>query len=204
MSPIVKLIIALAVALTALVLFCFVWLDSVMLQLSFLGMLSLTVLVIFPIKRILTELRLLIPLLVSLFSVYFIFAVFHIGNSSDYWIRFGITRSSLLISSMLFMRIFFHWLTMDDILALPFSISVIKYIILGQLLYEVAVDSYPEIMHLMDFFPGDQFRRKKLKNRIHKSISSLLALMAHTMSLAAEKGERIDELIAHCYREVEK
>jgi len=202
MAPMIKLIAAFFVAIVLVVLFCFLWLDSVYFQLGLLGVLLTTVLTILPWQGIVRELRILIPLLVSLFIVYCIFAIFQIGNSSAYWIRFGITRSSLLISSMLFMRIFFHWLTMDDILNLPFSISVIKYLILGQLLYEVAVDSYNEIMQLMDLFPGDQFKKKNFKATVNKRITSLLALMAYTMSLASEKGERIDEVISHCYREV--
>lgn len=200
MSPLFKLCLILLLSLLCIWLFCFHWLDSVPVQSILLLALGTLAFLCLPVRNLLSELRMLIPLGISLFVVYAIFSLFQIGNSRTYWISFGITRSCLLFSSLAYMRIIFHILPMDELLDLPFTIHVMKYIILGHLLYQAAVGSYDEIVAQLEYFPSSQFRSHSFGAALRQRLVALLALMGFLMHLSTVKGEKIDEMIAYCHQ----
>lgn len=193
-----KLGIFAALIVAGIVLFCFLWLDNVAIQIGLLAINITIMLIRLGLKKFLSEMILLLPFLLSLALIYGILAGFQIGYPAAYWLNFGITRSALLLSSMFFMQFMLAWISIEEIQELPLNINTLKYIILGNLLYKEAVSAFANIELYMRMIPSEQYGKRNYISKLRSKLSCLLALLAYIISLAALKGEMIDNRIYNC------
>ncbi|MFA7223648.1 MAG: transposase, partial [Candidatus Cloacimonas sp.] len=138
MKPLYRLILVALALVLFFVLFCIVYLESLTIQLAMLLIVILFSAWTFSAKGLIKKIYHLLPFILLLFGVYLIFAVFQIGKSRAHWIHYGLTRTTLLLSSLLFMQVLINWLRIDSFLDFPIGIDKLKYIILGKLLYRIA------------------------------------------------------------------
>ena len=195
-----KLSLFAALTLISIVLFCFIWLESVPIQLGLLLGNTLLMLIRFGGKKLFSEMLLLTPFLLMVTLIYGIFAFFRIAYPAGYWIAFGLTRSALIVSSMFYMQLLLSFVSMEEIQELPLKIGTMKYIILGNLLYKEALGSFAEIGLYMELMPSEQLLKRSFYNKIRFQLGCLLALLGYILSLATLKGKKIDEHIAHCHQ----
>ena len=199
MKPLYRLILVALALVLFFVLFCIVYLESLTIQLAMLLIVILFSACTFSAKVLIKRIYHLLPFILLLFGVYLIFAVFQIGKSRAHWIHYGLTRTTLLLSSLLFMQVLINWLRIDSFLDFPIGIDKLKYIILGKLLYRIAFSSYSELCLFVDSIPGEQQKNATLKSKFQKHLIVLLALITYVINEATLKGEMIDERIWHCY-----
>ncbi len=199
MKPVYRIALSLVILLAFIVLFCFVWLENSAYQVIGLCLVTCYSVFFFGVRKLLRELRILAPFMLFLVAIYGMFALLNIGEGTAYWLHYGITRSALLVSTLLFMQIIIAQIDIDDILNFPLHISKLKYLILGKLLFMEISGSYSQLCVFMQFIPTQQCEKRNLLGRVRKSITVLLALLIFTIREATEKGEMIDARISHCY-----
>jgi len=200
MKPIYRITLSLFALLIFIVLFCFVWLESVLHQAVGLCAVLVLAACVFGAKKLLHELRNLSLFILFLVVIYGLFALLQIGEGTAYWLHYGITRSSLLINTLLFMQIVVTRIKIDDILDFPLDIHKLKYIILGKLLFIEASGSYAQLCVFMKLIPTQQQRNRNVLWRLRSSLAVLLALLSFTIHEATLKGEMIDERIRCCHK----
>ena len=200
MKPQYRLLLVSLALILFFVFFCFIYLENTPVQLVVLGVVLLLSAWTFKLKGLLKKLYHFLPFILLLFGVYVIFALFQIGHNNDYWIHYGITRTTLLISSLMFIQVLITWLNIDSFLDFSLGIEKLKYIILGKTLYKIAFSSYSELCLLVDFIPSEQCRKITVKRKFYKRLIVLLALITYVLNEATLKGEMIDERILHCHQ----
>ncbi|HQC08833.1 MAG TPA: transposase [Candidatus Cloacimonas acidaminovorans] len=200
MKPQYRLLLVSLALIVFFVFFCLIYLENIPVQLVVLGVVLLLSAWTFKLKGLLKKLYHFLPFILLLFGVYFIFAFFQIGQNKDYWIHYGITRTTLLISSLMFIQVLITWLKIDTFLDFPLGIEKLKYIILGKMLYKIAFSSYSELCLFVDSIPAEQAGKITLKKKFRKRLIVLLALITYVINEATLKGEMIDERIWHCHQ----
>lgn len=199
MKLVYRLYFSLAILLLFCYFFCYWWLESWSAQLIALTVILLAAGFSMGIRKLTKELWLLLPFIAMLAAIYGFLAIFAWGYSRAYWIQYGLTRSSLLISSLLLMQILISRIKLNEFLFLPWKIQKLKYIILGKLLYSLSVNSYPELCQLTELIPSEQELKPNLRKRIRSKLITLLALISLIIGEATRKGEMIDACILHCH-----
>ncbi|MDY0151047.1 MAG: transposase [Candidatus Cloacimonas sp.] len=204
MKPLSRLFTAVIMMLVFIILFCFVWLQSWIIQVAgLLGVIAIAALLFKP-KKLGRELLLLAPFVLLLAVIYAIFAIFKIAGSTAYWIHYGLSRTALLLSTILFMHVLISRIKIDDFLFLPWGIQKLKYIILGKLLYSLSFKSYPIMCMFTELIPSEQVSKPKMRERIRSRLISLLALISLIIGESSLKGQMIDACIQHCYPKEQK
>lgn len=199
MNPLYRLYLSFILLTAFITMFCVVWLENWHIQIIGLGLALVTASVVFNPRRLLKELKLLLPLILLLALVYGIFAFFEIGFSSTYWLHYGLSRTALLLNTLLFMQILISRIKLDDFLYLPWNINKLKYIILGKLLYNISISAYEELSCFNELIPSEQEPNPHIKKRIKSRLITLLALISLIIGEATRKGERIDACIINCH-----
>ena len=105
MKPQYRLLLVTLALILFFVFFCFIYLENIPVQLVVLVVVLLLSAGTFKPKGLIKKLYHFSPFILLLFGVYFIFALFQIGHNRDYWIHYGITRTTLLISSLMFIQV---------------------------------------------------------------------------------------------------
>jgi hypothetical protein len=153
----------------------------------------------------LQNLKMLSPFVAMLIVVYALFILMGISPQGtmayDYWLSYGVPRILLLVSSVLFFRICFSIVSLDDLIRSHISIRYLKYLILGKILYDAAFHSFDKIRFWQNISPSMKKAPKGFKERFKRSLAATLALVLYTLSEAEQKGQKIDDLILHCHKE---
>jgi len=199
MKPTIKLAIAILILLLYFALFCIVWLEQAYLQLGVLIIVVVGGCVAFSFSGMLKRLLFLAPFFLFLAFTYLVLAWAGFGKTPAYWLHYGITRTLLLLSSLLLMQLLVVWIKLDDFLDLPLDISKTKYIILGKILYRDATVSYQELCVFGSFIPSNQALKLSMKRKFQLRIATVLALISYIIHEANLKGEMIDARIRLCY-----
>jgi hypothetical protein len=205
MSPLIKFALATLILLLFFALFCLVWLEDLELQAIGLLLLSLVLIVRRGLNSWFRQLKGMLPFTITLALVYLAFAVLQVRTPGGeqgtfgFWAGYGGVRIILLISSLLAVRVLYSFVSFDDILGLPVSISLLKYVILGKLLYEASFSSYRDIVYFQGFIPSLLLEGRSFRGRFRARLSSLLALLYYIIGEAKFKGELIDNRIRHCH-----
>lgn len=200
MKPLYRLGLVVLSLILFFIFFCIVYLEDETIQFVVLGVIFLLSCWSFSVKGILKKIWHLLPFVLLLVSVYVIFAVFQIGKSRAEWIHYGLTRTTLLISSLLFIQVLINWLQLNSFLDIPWGIEKLKYVILGKILYKLAFSSYSDLCLFVDCIPSEQTRSASLPRKFRKRLIVLLALIIYVINEAILKGEMIDERIWHCHK----
>lgn len=207
MHPLIKLCLALALLTAFIIVVCVIFMNSLPVQIISFAFLSLWICFRWRIQRWLAELKVLTPFMLTLLVVYLLFGFLRVrtasGASGDtaYWLSFGIPRVLLLVNSVLAVQVFFSLVSFDDVLRLPLKISILKYVILGKLLYAASFSSHQSIVLHQRLIPDEQQPKLSLKHRFNAKLASVLALLYFIIGESRLKGELIDNRIAHCHPE---
>lgn len=209
MSALIKFVLATMALILFCVFFCVIWLDRLALQL--IGFLALSMLLASKrgFRGWFKQVRILLPFTFTLAAVYLLFGLLKVSDPSgaraglEFWSVYGANRIMLLLSSVLAIRVCYSYVSFDDLLALPIRISLLKYVILGKLLYEAAFSSYRQICFYQSLIPSLQVGGQSLKSRFNFRLASLLALLYYIIGEAKLKGELIDNRIRHCHQREE-
>lgn len=122
-------------------------------------------------------------------------------NAFFYWFTYGFPRILLLICTIMLFRIALQSVKYQEVLAMNLSINLLKYLILGRILYFAAFDSYNSIRNWQNLVPSMLTRKESIKNRFTDGLSITLALILYVLAEAKLKGEAIDNRILLCYKE---
>ena len=199
MNPLYRVILGLVFLCVFVLLFCFIWLESVSAQALGFGFVFIFSLLFISPGKLLKALWLLSPFILMLTGVYALFALLRIGEGRSYWLHYGLSRTLLFLSTLLFMQLLISRIKIDDLLSFPMSINKLKYIILGKLLFNEAATSYQQLCLFVEFIPTEQRGLKRFLRLLRKKLIVLLALVSYIINEATLKGEMIDERIKHCH-----
>jgi hypothetical protein len=187
------------------ILFSFVWFSSLTMQyigFTFAFFLAWSRL---GTHRLFLQLKLLAPFVIILAIVYALFILIGIspqGNSAwDYWYVYGSTRTLLLLSTILMFRVCFSLISFNSLLLLNPSIHLLKYIILGRILYRSSVHTHARICFWHGLIPTEQISKQGLGHRFMVKLASALAMTLYVLAEAELKGKQIDNRIQCCYKE---
>ncbi|MCB5223545.1 MAG: ECF transporter S component [Candidatus Cloacimonadaceae bacterium] len=206
MSSQIKLSLSLLLLLTILALALVVFMDSLVIQLAFFGALTLSLLALRGFKRWLSSHRLILPFLISLSLVYLLFGILRIntqdGNpgSIAYWLQFGLGRVLLFVNSVLAFQLFFSLISFDELLNLPLKIGLMKYVILGKILFSNAFNSFGDITFHQSLIPSQQRLKQSFPQRFKARLSAVLALLLTLSRESRVQGSQIDNRITACHR----
>lgn len=201
MHPYLRIVLVCFAILLFFVLFCIVWLDSVLIQgIGFTFTLALAIILFKP-KRMWKLFLSFFPFFIMLTAIYLLLGVWGLGQSKEYWFHYGLTRTILLANSLLIMQIALRFVNVDALLDLPLNIHTMKYFILGKHLFEAASKTYSELCVYSEFMPLNQIQTPSFQKRLKIKLVQILALVSFVISEATLKGEMIDERIRHCWPE---
>ncbi|HRX76251.1 MAG: hypothetical protein LHW46_01875 [Candidatus Cloacimonetes bacterium] len=186
-------------------LFGILWLSNWQLQLLAMLIIGALSLIFVGWQKCLKQFRLLLPFVGTLVLIYGIFIIFDISPGEDtalsYWLAYGLPRILLLISSIYLLRFFISFMRIEDFYDSGISIHLLKYLILGRILYQAAFESYPLIKAWQSLIPSEQLLAKGFRQRFRSALTASLALALYVLEEAVMKGEMIDNRIANCYKE---
>lgn len=201
-----KLIAASVVFLLYCVALGILWLHNIPVQFIALGLTFLLALPILGPRKVGQQLLILLPFVLMLSLIYAIFILLGISPEASvplaYWVHYGLPRVLLLLSSLLAFRLCFAYVSVDDLIRSDLGIHKIKYLILGKILYHAAFHSYGQIKMWQELSPGMRQPPKGFKMRFKRALAATLGLVLFTLAEAETKGERIDNLIATCHKEL--
>ncbi len=200
MNPLIRLIPAILITLVFFGLFCIVWIENPLVQLLVLPAVLIVAAFQFGLPGLWKKIITISPVVLLLAFVYLLFGVWGWGQTTEYWVHYGITRTLVLANSLFFMQIVISWLKPEDFLDSSLSIHKLKYLILGQHLYSVSLSAYRELCLFSVFMPTNQLRKRKWKSLFQTRLAVILALIAYVISEATLKGEMIDERIRLCHQ----
>lgn len=186
--------------------FGILWLHHIPLQFIALGLTLLLASFILGVRKLGQQLLILLPFVLMLFLVYAVFILLGISPEGTaplaYWVHYGLPRVLLLLSSILAFRLCFAYVSVDDLIRSDLGIHKKKYLILGKILYSAAFHSYAEIKIWQELSPGMRQPPKGFRQRFKRALAATLGLVLFTLAEAETKGERIDNLIETCHKEL--
>ena len=207
MKSILKLCASILILILFIWLICIKYLDYITVQSITLAVSAVVLLFIKGIRGFWQETRMVLPLVLILGIGYLAFATLGItpygnvayqGSIFGYWLHFGITRVILLVSTIYLIRILMSIFTIQDVLLLPFPLRYMKVVILGNILYNIALEQSGELNVLIAAIPSNQHRVKSIKERVWQQITFILALLFLIIRDSQVRGELIDNRILHC------
>ena len=174
-----------AIALLAVLLLCLIWLGH---------------------NRTWKQLKVIAPFAISLLLIYSLLVILGIApgeeKALDYWLRYGLPRLLLLVSTLLTFRLCVSLLCYERMLRILPGIHWQKYLILGRILYQAAFRSYPTLKAWQELIPSARISDRGFKTRFNKTLAASLALALYVMEEARLKGEQIDNRIECCHKEL--
>ncbi len=205
MSPVLKLALALLLLIAVLAMVLGVFMNNLAVQLGSFAALSLTLLAVKGRQRWFSAYRLMLPFLISLSLVYLLFGVLRVRTpegepgSISRWLELGLPRILLFANSVLAFQLFFALVGFDDLLRLPLRIGVLKYLILGKILFANAFNAYDQIIWHQSLIPSEQGVKLSLAHRFRVRLAAVLALLLFLLRESRIRGGQIDNRIACCH-----
>ncbi len=154
------------------------------------------------------EIKLFLPLLITMTLVYVLFALLKVEqffepdsvvSSWNYWLRYGGIRMILLLSTMLTVREGLSFISIHDILALPLPITLKKSIILGNILFSKS----SQVVDISEFtlkqFPLERRGGRGFRRIFRRNITLILGLVLFLRRESTIQGELIDNRVKHCF-----
>ncbi|MCB5253156.1 MAG: hypothetical protein RBR69_04315 [Candidatus Cloacimonadaceae bacterium] len=201
-----KLILASLLFLLYCIAFGIIWLHNVPLQFIALGLTVLLSFIILGARKLGQQLLILLPFVLMLTLVYAVFILLGISPKDTvplgYWVHYGLPRVLLLLSSILAFRLCYAYVSVDDLIRSDLSIHRIKYLILGKILYSAAFHSHAQIKLWQELSPSMRQPPKGFQQRFKRALAATLGLVLFTLAEAETKGEKIDNLIQNCHKEL--
>lgn len=198
-----RLILASLLFLIWTVLFAIIWFQNLALQGAMMIGLVVGVFIFLGARRLVGQIKLLLPFVGMLAIIYLGFILIGIDpsgqGSTEYWLAYGLPRMLLLINAILAFRLCFAMISFEEVLRSGISIHRLKYVILGKILFDATTHSYAEIRMWQGMMPSMQRGSSGVKDRFFRALSVTLALILYIMAEAEMKGERIDNLIKQCH-----
>ncbi len=209
MKAMIKLCVIILLILAFFVWFCIVWADNTAVQLLFLGGAWIAAWLRIGLLGLWHQMRLMLPLMLTLVVVYMLFGLVGFGlppglepgiHPLQYWFVFGAVRAVLFLNTLLWVRILFSFVAMDDIESLPLSLHRKKGLLLGRILYRLAMETVDNAGFYQRLIPSNQQRRTKLRKKIKNKLAIVLCLLFVVLIEAKTHGELIDNRLRHCNR----
>ncbi|MDZ4121788.1 MAG: hypothetical protein U1C33_05170 [Candidatus Cloacimonadaceae bacterium] len=206
-----KFLVAFLLLVGFIIFACILWLENSLIQLIVLLVTGIVFWRRAGFVLLVKEIKLLIPFVLMLMGVYLLFGVFGLGSSQNqsgsvlsYWLFFGLNRVMLLIATVLFVQVLLFHFSIADVIGLPISIHKKKYLILGQILYGIAMKKVGDLEFHIESVPANQQRKKKWREAMNKKLALILSLLFLVTRESEYTGEIIDNRIKHCYNEEDK
>ena len=200
-----KLILAVTIFVAFCLLFGIIWLEHNCLQITALLALLALCLIWLGSRKTWKQLKVIAPFAISLLLIYTLLVLLGIApgeeKALDYWLRYGLPRLLLLVSTLLVFRLCVSLLSYEGLLKILPGIHWQKYLILGRILYQAAFRSYPTLKAWQELIPSAQLADKGFKPRFNRALADNLALALYVMEEARLKGEQIDNRIDCCHKE---
>ncbi len=195
-------------------LFCYQFLNSLLIEAAYLGAIMLYIAIRRGPHALWREVRVFVPIVCMMIAIYVLFAAIsiesHLGlttaqsqSSWEYWINYGGVRTILFLSSILTIGELFRHITVHDILALPLGITLQKSIILGTVLFQKATTAIESADFTLRQFPSERVESPsiwhKAKRTFKRNITLMLGLVIFLSRESTIRGELIDNRIQHCF-----
>lgn len=209
MRALLKICFLLLLTLAFIVWMCVIWLDNVAIQLIFFGSMWLLAWLRLGLRALWRQMRLMLPILFTLMSVYLIFGLigFRVHQYFDpavhplrFWLIFGAVRTLLLVNTVLWIRTLFSFVSADDVDALPIPLPRKKGLLLGRILYRIAIESVRKADFYQALIPSNQLLRLRFRQRMQNKLAIVLCLLFVVFLEAKTRGELIDNRIKHCHK----
>lgn len=191
-----------------LYLFCIRFFGDIEIEALYLGVLIGYILIRRGVQSLWREIKLFLPLLITMTLVYVLFALLKVEqffepdsvvSSWNYWLRYGGIRMILLLSTMLTVREGLSFISIHDILALPLPITLKKSIILGNILFSKS----SQVVDISEFtlkqFPLERRGGRGFRRIFRRNITLILGLVLFLRRESTIQGELIDNRVKHCF-----
>lgn len=204
-SALSKVLIVLGLLLALFIALGFIWLNHLGIQTIVLVVTALLLCIRKSTQFLYHELRALIPFLLGWVAVYAIFALLNFKpgtievSATKYWLSYGTSRLMVLLNMLFAIQLTATLLKWNDIISLPGSIRIKKYLILGKSLYETAFSAHTALGLHVSLIPSHQ-HKNNWRNVFDQKLTYLLAILSIVLKESEIKGEAIDNRIKHCYR----
>lgn len=189
--------------------FCIRWVDDTAIQLFFFSVIWLAAWLRLGLNRLWRQMRLMLPIMLTLVVVYTVFGLIGIGMTPgsgmglkpmQYWLIFGTVRAVLFLNTLLWVRVLFSFISMEDIESLPLSLHRKKGLLLGRILYSLAQDTIAKAGFYHGLIPSNQLNRISFRLRIKNKLAIVLCLLYVALIESKMRGELIDNRIRHCHK----
>jgi hypothetical protein len=207
MIALIKLILILMAA--ALIVYCtgFLIIDQLPLQIFVLVFVLLLCAFRFNIRKVINELKLLLPFVIIMLCIYIVLGLagfgFSVKAASESKVIsaliFGLIRCALFISTVLIFQFILSFISMQDILNLPFGIRYKKSMILGRALFIHSLKHWEEVEAFLHLIPEYQKTKLSFRQWYWLKLQLTLALFFMILRESYQKGELIDNRIRHCF-----
>lgn len=186
----------------------FMFINNITFQLLSLAVILIACLVRFGFTKIITELRLFLPFICTMMIVYVImglagFRVYDKAFSGhsvlQYWLVYGITRTILFLSTMLFLQLLLSYISICDILSLSMHINKKRYLLLGRTLFVHSIKYIEELKFHLKLMPEFQVNRMSFRQWLRIKFQLSLSVIMMILRESMLKGELIDNRIRHCF-----
>lgn len=198
-----KLILAASIYFFWCLYFVVIQFENVFLQVLMAILLALSTVLILGKDKLIAQFKLLMPFIGMLIVVYAAFILLGIDPSGEgalsYWVSYGLPRALVLINALLAFRLCFALISVDDLLHSDINIHKLKYLILGKILYNAALNSYPQMKQWQEYIPSMRGKVPNLHERFKRALSITLGVVLFILAEAEINGERIDNLLQNCH-----
>lgn len=200
MKTAIKLLLLFVLLSLFIMFFSFIWVDDARYQAISLITLIIICIVRFGKIKIYTEIKLIFS-----FLIFMLFVNFFIGfvlSDIHKWATFGILRSLNFLNTILFMQLLISYISISDILFLPFTINIKKYLILGIALFENTLNNISNIEQHLRLIPEYQNSKLSIRQIYNFKLQQSFAIICMILREAKLKGELIDNRIKHCFNDI--
>jgi hypothetical protein len=209
MTAILKLITFFLLLLVFIYESSLLYVDNLSFQIICLCVVLLACLLRFGKTKLINEIRLLLPFILTMLSVYLLLGVLGIRialiNDSQstfmYWLKYGLSRTILFINTMFFIQVLLSYISMQDILSLPMQMNKKRYLLLGRALFVHSIQYIEALEFHLKLMPEYQKPGLTLLQWFRLKLQLSLAVIMMVLRESKIKGELIDNRILHCFKE---
>jgi len=202
MNALFKLIVLLIILALFIWIVSFRLMESVFWQLSFLLVLLVSGWLRFDVKKMMDEIKLILPFIVTMLLVYLIIGL--IGFKLKFWLLYGLLRCLNFVNTVMFIQLILSYVSINDIIALPFKIDAKKHFILGRALFCFALTNIGNIEFHLKLMPEYQKSKLSFRQWFAVRLQQSFAIICMLLRESKLKGELIDNRIRHCYNAIRK
>lgn len=161
----------------------------------------------FRFKKVLNEIRLMLPFITFMLLIYAILGIVGFSFAGNMLsdsrvvsaLVFGAIRCVLFVSTMLFFQFILSFVSMQNILNLPYGMRFKKSMILGRALFIHSLRYLEEMEDFLKLMPEYQKHRLSFRQWYRLKLQLTLALIFMLLRESYLKGELIDNRIRHCF-----